>query len=379
MRRRGFTLIEVLVAVAILAVVIAGISGLLVQQSQLFAKQQLQRALEENGRLALLDLSRAVRQAGYGITPVAAFDFDRYACATPGTPATCPNGGRDRADGPDELVVSFRDPSFSRNAISLVGGGPWALTVDRPLTQVVRAGRVVQLLCAGAEPSAYVAVEADAPAGSSTLLLRPLSSADGYYPQDGPADVCFAAATVMLVERQRYFVQDDAFGVPCLFRERGRGGIELLERGIEDLQLTWQIGPPPAGSPYAAGGATPVAPPETCAGVPGWIFGGCAGVAETPSETAAPPDWRADPYDFPSRYDAHPTNVRAVTITVVARSLQETPDRTGDPLPALANRAARPAGVFKRSVFSLTEQTPNLLSRAHFLPPVFATGNVGGG
>jgi type IV pilus assembly protein PilW len=102
-------------------------------------------------------------------------------------------------------------------------------------------------------------------------------------------------------------------------------------------------------------------------------------VAETPSETAAPPDWRADPYDFPSRYDAHPANVRAVTITVVARSLQETPDRTGDPLPALANRATRPAGVFKRSVFSLTEQTPNLLSRAHFLPPVFATANVGGG
>jgi type IV pilus assembly protein PilW len=378
-RRRGFTLIEVLLAVAILAAVIAGISGLLVQQSLLFAKQQLQRALEENGRLALLDVSRAVRQAGYGIPPIAAFDFDRYACATPGVPSTCPNGGRDRADGADELVVSFRDPTFSRNVTFLVGSAPWTLILDRPLTQIVRAGRVVQLLCAGAEPSAYGALAADAQAGDDILVLRPLSNADGYYPQDGPNDTCFAAATVMLVERQRYFVQNDNFGVPCLFRERGRGGIELLERGIEDLQLTWQIGPPPAGSPYAAGGATPVAPPESCGGVPGWLFGGCTGVAETPSETAARPDWRADPYDFPSRYDAHPANVRAVTITVVARSLQETPDRTGDPLPALANRAARPAGFFKRSVFSLTEQTPNLLTRAYFLPPVFAAGNVGGG
>ena len=379
MRRRGFTLIEVMLAVAILAIVIAGISGLLVQQGLLFAKQQLQRTLEENGRLALLDVSRAVRQAGYGISPIAAFDFDRYACATPGTASTCPKGGRDRIDGPDELVVSFRDPAFSRNATSLVGSGPWTLTLDRPVAQLLRAGRVVQLLCAGAEPSAYLALSADAPAGSGTLALRPLSNADGYFPQDGPTDSCFGAAVVMLVERQRYFVQDDAFGVPCLYRERGRGRIELLERGIEDLQLTWQIGPPPAGSPYAAAGATPVAPPESCAGVPGWIFGGCAGVAETPSEVAAPPDWRNDPYDFPSRYGAHPANVRSVTITVVARSLQETPDRSGDPLPALANRAALPAGVFKRSVSRLIEQTPNLLTRAHFLPPVFASGNVGGG
>jgi type IV pilus assembly protein PilW len=378
-RRRGFTLIEVLLAVAILAIVIAGVSGLLVQQGLLFAKQHLQRTLEENGRLALLDVSRAVRQAGYGIVPTAAFDFDRYACATPGTAATCPNGGRDRIDGPDELVVSFRDPIFSRNATSLAGGGPWTLALDRPVAQLLRAGRVVQLLCAGAEPSAYVALAADAAPGSGTLSLRPLSNADGYFPQDGPSDPCFGSAAVMLIERQRYFVQDDALGVPCLFRDRGRGGVELLERGIEDLQLTWQIGPPPGGSLYAAGGATPVAPPEACAGVPGWIFGGCAGLAETPSEAAAAPDWRNDPYDFPSRYGAHPANVRAVTITVVARSLQETPDRTGDPLPALANRAARPAGVFKRSVSSLTEQTPNLLTRAHFLPPVFATGNVGGG
>jgi prepilin-type N-terminal cleavage/methylation domain-containing protein len=377
--RHGFTLVEVLVAVAILAILVAGISGLLVQQGLLSAKQQLQRGLEENGRLALLDVSRAVRQAGYGIAPTAAFDFDRYACATPGIASTCPNGGRDRTDGPDEMVLSFRDPTFYRYATSIAGGGPWTVTLDRPLTQTINAGRIIQLLCGGAEPAAYLALSADAAAGSRALALRALTNADGYYPQAGPTDACFASAGVMLVERLRLFVQNDAFGVPCLYRERGRGGPELLERGVEDLQLTYQIGPPPAGSPYAAGGATPVGPPETCAGVPGWVFGACAGVRENPSEAATAPDWRGDPYDFPSRYGAHPANVRAVTITVVARSTQETPDRSGDALPALANRAARPAGIFKRSVFTVTEQTPNLLTRAHFLPPVFASANVGGG
>ena len=83
--QRGFTLVEVLVAVTILAFVISGISIILIKQTQASSTQSLERDLEESGRLALLEIARSVRLAGYGITPIAAFDFDRYACATPGT------------------------------------------------------------------------------------------------------------------------------------------------------------------------------------------------------------------------------------------------------------------------------------------------------
>jgi type IV pilus assembly protein PilW len=375
-RSRGFTLIEIIISMGLLAFVMAGICAILIKQTQLSAGQQLQRDLEESGRLALLDIGRAVRQAGYGITPIAAFDFDRFACTTPGTSSTCNNGGRDRLDNPDELVVAWRDPSFSRAITAKTGTGPYTLTLGTALSATLKSGRIVQLLCSGVEPSAYVALTADANSGATTVSVRVLTNADGYFPQAAPTDGCFASATMFLVERVRYYVANDPTGVPCLYRDRGRGTQELLYRGIEDLQLTYDIGQPPAGSNFAPGGSSPATPPG-CSN--GWTFGSCAAVVGTPLETATAPDWRNDGYDSANRYTGHPANIRNVNIFIVARATRQSPDRSGDGVPALANRAARNADTFHRTVLSVSEQTQNLLSRAHFLPPVFTNGNVGGG
>ena len=84
MNRRGFSLVELLVVVGITSVVVAGISTVLVKQSQASVKQTQQRTLEETGRQALLELAFAVRMAGSGIAPTAAFDFDHYACSSVG-------------------------------------------------------------------------------------------------------------------------------------------------------------------------------------------------------------------------------------------------------------------------------------------------------
>ena len=89
MNRRGFTLLEMLIAMGVTSIVIAVISIVLVKQSQASVKQTQQRSLEETGRQALLEIAYAVRMAGSGIDPRAAFDFDRYACSGSGT--TCNN------------------------------------------------------------------------------------------------------------------------------------------------------------------------------------------------------------------------------------------------------------------------------------------------
>ena len=68
-----------------------------------------------------------------------------------------------------------------------------------------------------------------------------------------------------------------------------------------------------------------------------------------------------------------------MNIFVVARATRQSPDRTGDSVPAIANRPVRAVDAFHRAVLSVSEQPQNLLSRAHFLPPVFTNGNVGGG
>ena len=56
-RSHGFTLIEVLLSVAILAFVVAGISQVLIKQGQASSVQAGQRDLEESGRLALISVT----------------------------------------------------------------------------------------------------------------------------------------------------------------------------------------------------------------------------------------------------------------------------------------------------------------------------------
>jgi hypothetical protein len=274
------------------------------------------------------------------------------------------------------LVVAYRDPSFYRTVTAFSGAGPYTVTIASALTAQLTAGRIVQLLCTGAEPAAYLAVSTTAALGATSLTLRVLTAADGYFPTAAATDTCFSSAGLMLVERVRFYVANDTDGVPALLKERGRGAPELLYRGIEDLQFTYDIGQPPAGSAFAAAGATPSAAPA-CA-TTSWTFGFCA-TAGTPNQAATQPDWRNDPYDSANRYTGHPANIRTVTINVVARSTRATPDRTGDDVPQIGNRPARAKDTFRRSVFTVSEQPANLITRAHFLPPVFTNLNVGGG
>ena len=379
MSRRGFTLVEVLLAVAILAVVMAGVSGVLVQQSLQSVRNESQRALEDNGRLAMLDILGAVRLVGYGIPPAAAFDFDRYACTTPGTASSCNGGGRDRADAPDEIVMSWRDPLFARNVTALTGAGPWTITLDRALTAPILTGRVLQILCGSdVTQAAYVKLNADAAAGATSLTAAIVATSDGYYPIVGPTNACFSTgASLYLIERRRYFVANDTSGMPSLFRERGRGGNELVQRGIEDLQLSYTISSPPTLTPPSPNIA--LTGPASCAGSPTWVFGECVGTAAQVSHTATPTPTPDLSYDSAARYSGHPINIRSVTINVVARGTG--PSQTGvTGIPAVGNRAARTASTFPRAIFTVTEPVPNTLQKVNFLPPVGTGGvNVGGG
>jgi prepilin-type N-terminal cleavage/methylation domain-containing protein len=383
-RARGFSLIEMLVSVAMLAAVVAGISGLLIKQSQASVVQTAQRDLEQSGRLALQELSRAVRLAGYGIDPTTAFDFARYACTTPDNPTTCNGSGRDRNNAPDELVVAWRDPSFSRRITALSGSGPWTLRLDAPLTGNLESGRILELLCDSAMGVSYFALDGPATAVAAGIpqmvSIRLLTPEDGFFPSAAPVAACYATAVAVLVERVRYYVANDAFGVPSLFRNRGRGP-ELLFRGIEDVQLSYEIGTPPAGSKFGAGGTAAVPAPGCIdgAGNATWGFGACIGSAGAPSHTATPPDWQGDVYDSANRYTGNPANIRRVNVAVVARATRTSPDGSGDGMPALFNRPARVRDRFHRSVFTISEKPLNLLSRAYMLPPISGGTNKGGG
>lgn len=65
-RRRGFTLLELVFAIAIGAVVVAGLYSVFRMQMRSFVTQDLQMEMHQNGRMALDILSRTARMAGYG-------------------------------------------------------------------------------------------------------------------------------------------------------------------------------------------------------------------------------------------------------------------------------------------------------------------------
>ncbi len=66
MGRRGFTMIEMLTAVAISTVVVAALYGLFTMQSRQFLYQDMQMAMHQNLRFAADIITRSGRMAGYG-------------------------------------------------------------------------------------------------------------------------------------------------------------------------------------------------------------------------------------------------------------------------------------------------------------------------
>jgi type IV pilus assembly protein PilW len=409
---RGFTLIELMMSVAILAFVVAGISQVLIAQSQASNVQSLQRDLEESGRLAMLEIARAVRLAGYGMAPVAAFDFGRYGCSTPDNQATCycttanakttacSSGAflRDRTDGPDELVVNYREPMFSRVITSVTTGGTApVITLNAPLKTAPRPGTIMELISPSVGKAAYFKV---ASSTTNTITFLALTTADGYYPVPLPGpllasvDASFVGGAALQINRVRYFISNDTDGVPSLWKERGNGN-ELLFRGIEDMQLSYDIGqgpPPPFGIAPTTGPATTCTP-----GNPnGWSYGLCP-TASVPligatlgsvTTLGIPPatptvtmDWINDNYDSAGRYSGLAANIRNVTISIVARATRASPDKTGDSVPAIGNRPARAADTFRRMVLQMNEQPINLTARSEFMPMALVApdGNIGGG
>ena len=64
--RRGFTLIEMMIAVVVSSIVVAGLYSIFNLQSRQFLYQDLQMEMHQNIRFATDVLSRSIRMAGYG-------------------------------------------------------------------------------------------------------------------------------------------------------------------------------------------------------------------------------------------------------------------------------------------------------------------------
>lgn len=416
-RSRGFSLVELMIALVVSAVVIAGALALLTSQQRTFQRSAADRAVQETARVALEELTSNLRMAGYGIDPGFAFDFGPVAAvpqdrlpagsvaSVAGYDCASPVACRDSPAGtPDEIVFHYRDPAFFRAlaAAPTVTG----LSIAGPLPAGLRRGQLLQVMCfSGRMLWAYVTVGADVPATTAAGTVSvPLAAGSGNVfgrqngvltdtcyqtvaPPGSPATVLAAAAKIYKVNRFRYFVQtyDPAGNVvawgtagarPYLMLDQGlldASGAPILQMvtpDVEDLQFSYLFPRAPAGQQTA-----------------GDAVGTPLSNAATSIDLAATPPPYTDPANAATRATHSPANILAVRVDVVVRNpdldirLGSDQDRT---LPAAANRAALlgPTG-YRRARFETTAATPNLDVRAPYFPTYSTSSadhlNVGGG
>jgi type IV pilus assembly protein PilW len=420
MRRRrnapGFSLVELIIAMAVSLLVIAGAMALLVSQQRIFQVSSADRALQETGRIALEELTSNLRMAGYGIDPDYAFDFgpqpttrqDR-APATADLSAASTFAGctaiscRDSISGSDEIVFRYRNPSFVRSLAVAPTGGT-SITIAGPLRTPLFQGQILQVMCfAGDMLWAYVTVgETKAVTDADTVTITLAAGNGDVFPFQNAylANGCFgavaprnanqvtfaAAAKVYKVDQFRYFVtRYDGSGAvvaditstarPYLMLDQGllNGGnpiLNVVAPDVEDLQFAYVF--PNSAAANQLIGAT----------VNSQISAGGSGIDLDPGAT--PPAFSDETGSAP-RLTQHPGNIRAVAASIVVRSPAQDPLVFDSAIPAAANRPTLTGPIgFRRQTFQTTAATRNLDARGPYFPTYSTTSgadylNVGGG
>ncbi len=389
---RGFTLIELMVAVVVNAVVILGALALLQAQQRVFQTGNQDRLLQETARTALSELTANLRRAGYGMDPVFAFDFgplngvkvsdyeapvsatSTYGC----TSASC----RDSTAGADQIVFYARDPYFSRTVSAVTNS---SVTFDRPLdaNSPLRQGQVLLVMCQSGLQKAYVTVGAKASGGAAGVTLA--GGAGTTFPnQNGVltgSSSCISrfaggrgAATVFKINRYHYFVQRYAEGGastrPWLMMDAGLTGddgalmVEPVAPDVEDVQFAYVFFNSPPASQVVGATENQL------------VSAGPLGI----DLSAAPPTYE-DSVTPPGalRQNNSPANIQAVRISLVTRTAM--PDAklvpaSSSTIPAAANRpAAAGDPQYLRFLIESTAAVRNMQSRG----PVAGGINPGGG
>lgn len=404
-RSRGFSLLEVMVALAAMAFVLAGVVGVVRAQQQTYVDGQRLREAQGSARNALLYLEQRVATAGFGMAPSLAIDLDRYAGFCP----TAFDGAcaRDALAAPDELVILSRDPEYwvPSDPAQDPRGHAWRL-VEVPNTNTFKIaartgdaflkGQIVLAVCQGAAFYAYAtlseAVTERTEDGAVDLKLATVSPADPFLRQDLASNACFTDGTarVFLVNRYRFHVRPVAVGEswqydPYLVLDTGRdvngdGAIDekdevIVGAFIEDMQVAYQL------ADGSTVGATPGTAITLAAGYPGST--GTTdrlttlefpGPAPAEGESAySPTSWyrfTLGPPAATERTTDHQANIRAIRIALTARSprpdlqLQgrlQTRRFNANGTPAWADPGGTGRDGFQRVTFETTITLPNMV------------------
>lgn len=399
---RGLTLVEMIIAMAVSAVVVSGIVVVVNTQQRAYAQGHRQREAQSSGRAALIQLEQAIAMAGYGMDAPLAFDFDRYSGKTDGK---CPSDldpcKRDETRNSDEIVLQYRNPRYwvpesyaadpTGKAWRITALGSSSVTVTARAGDVFSKGQILQAVCRSGEDYAYFTVKDNKSAsavGSLTIDLETAVETDPFKRQDAATNACFngGQARLFLIERRRFHVRPVGAALePYLVLDTGvdvdgNGTIDaadefVLAQGIELLQFAYVMT------------STSLAPRGLVAGTAIAFAKGATGATTGNNlttllfpgteKTGVPvygwTSWYGYPVGPPphtARLTDHQANVRAVRVGLVARSSTVDPTmQGGGKVPLLFNMDAAPAWIrpgdrYARVTLEATVLARNMVARA---------------
>lgn len=394
---RGFTLAELLVSLAVVAVVMTLVLGFTLAQKGIVESGELERATTERSRDALFEIERNLRAAGFGVDPRFAFDFNSFRCTADdvvtgeGGRPTC----RDRRDTSDSLVFLSRDPSYridpqgtggcgdangcpQGRAWRLTGSGATTLSIEAREGDLFRRGQVLLAVCPKGFRWSMATVAETTQAAADGPLDLTLYEADSAAPtlESDFTHGCYGTgATVFAVRRLLYAIRTYD-GVPWLVRDEGLDfdgddsdpwaeedpdDVVPLVPNVEDLQVA-----------YVLERRVGAVPPDSDGN---FVVGDDAAegrLSEEPDPNALAPLYNTG-LDDPLRRNLHPANIRAVRVSLVVRTDRRKPPQggappAGDPMPQTENstRTVDDDG-YGRFVVSATVAVRNMTSRAMFV------------
>lgn len=258
-RVQGFSLVEVMIAMAIGLIVIAGVTAVLISSSTIYKSASNRARVQENSRFTLGTMQDDIHMAGYmgcfniNMFPsrytnlasganfisdyrsvVGGFEANGAGFAPALNAAIGAVGGRTPLAGSDVLTV--RIPTGP--SLPLSGAMPTA-TAPIPLASVeglTVGGLAVVSDCAYANVFGVTQIPATkmvahaANRNSSAALTRVFSNA--------------SRATVTPIATVSYFVANASNNVPgnhALFRQEGSGAAEEVADGVEQMQLEYGV------------------------------------------------------------------------------------------------------------------------------------------
>ena len=231
-RSRGFSLIELMVAMVIGLLLLGGLVILMVNSKKNYATQDYSARLQENARFAIHFLSYDIRMAGYyGCSNDIINDTNIKAIA----PVDSSSGS------PDGITITYGEPYQPGTEITLdpsaydAYGDPDKLFVTS-IPQEWKDGDTLVIGDCGSASIADIAAGGINPADNSVTLDLSKTSASSLGRIYDPSNVAGGPITVRLLVSNDYTIaKDSTTGVPTLMRNN-----QPLVEGVENMQLLYQ-------------------------------------------------------------------------------------------------------------------------------------------